>query len=54
MTEVCRRIIARGKACGDGTAARQKVNQLYESDANKFEVVRELAALLALAAAAAP
>ena len=54
MTEVCRRIIARGKACGDGTAARQKVNQLYESDANKFEVVRELAALLALAAAEAP
>lgn len=54
MTEVCRRIIARGKACGDGAGARQKVGQLYAADANKFEVARELAVLINLAAAETP
>lgn len=54
MTEVCRRAIARGKACGDGTAARQKVNQLYAIDADKAEVAAELAALIAIASADAP
>lgn len=54
MTEVCRRIIARGKACGDAAGARQKVGQLYAADANKFEVARELVVLASLAAAEAP
>lgn len=54
MTEVCRRIIARGKACGDGGAARQKVSQLYSMDANRHEVAQELAVLLIQAAAETP
>lgn len=54
MTDVCRRIIARGKASGDGGAARQKVTMMYEIDADKSEVVTELAALINTAAAETP
>lgn len=54
MTEVCRRIIARGKACGDAAGARQKVSQLYASDADKFEVARELVVLASIAGAETP
>ena len=54
MTEACRRVIARGKACGDGAAARQKVSQMYASDADKAEVARELVALFALASSETP
>ena len=54
MTEVCRRAIARGKACGDLASARKKVSQLYAMDADKSEVVTELGVLLNIAAADAP
>jgi hypothetical protein len=54
MTEACKRIIARGKACGDGAAARQKVGQMYEMDGNRLEVVQELVVLALQAAAEAP
>jgi hypothetical protein len=50
MPEEHRRWIARGKACNDLAAARQKVNQLYEADPQRHQAFRELADLAALAA----
>jgi hypothetical protein len=54
MPEDCRRLIARGKACGDVAAARKKVAMLYEADPGKRQVVRELIELMETAAAVAP
>jgi hypothetical protein len=54
MPESCRQIIARGKACGDLVAARQKVSSLYKADPEKREVVRELLGLITIASATAP
>jgi hypothetical protein len=54
MPEECRRLIARGKACGDVPAARKKVAMLYEADPDKRAVVRELIELMETAAAVAP
>jgi hypothetical protein len=54
MPEECRRLIARGKACGDVGAARKKVAALYGADPDKQVVVRELLALAETAAAVAP
>jgi hypothetical protein len=54
MPERCRRLIARGKACGDVGAARKKVAALYAADPERHEVVRELVDLLGIAAAEAP
>jgi len=51
MQEDCRRLIARGKACGDVAAARQKVSAIYAMDAEKFQVIDELMALVEIAAA---
>ena len=49
-----RRLIARGKACGDLAVAREKVAMLYEADPQKRLVVRELIELMETAAAVAP
>jgi hypothetical protein len=54
MPERCRRLIARGKACGDVPAARKKVAALYEADPQRREVIRELLELAETAAAVAP
>ena len=44
MPEECRRLIARGKACGDVPAARKKVALLYEADPERRVVIDELIA----------
>jgi len=54
MPEACKRLVARGKACGNVAAARQKVSALYQADADKSDVVRELVELVNLATAAQP
>ncbi len=54
MPENCRRIIARGKACGDVATARGKVAMLYEADPGRRAVVRELIELIQTAAAVTP
>ena len=50
MPAACREWIARGKACGDVPAARQRVSALYEADPGKRVVVRELMRLIDIAA----
>ena len=42
MAEAGRELIARGKACGDVKAAREKVAALYSADKDRQVVVREL------------
>ena len=54
MPERCRRLIARGKACGDVAGARKKVAALYAADPECHEVVRELVDLLGIATANVP
>ena len=54
MQEECRRLIARGKACGDLSAARRKVKELYDSDPNCMAVQRELLDLIEIATASTP
>lgn len=54
MPEAGKRLIARGKACGDGGAARTKTNALYQADHDCQEVARELIALIEIATAVAP
>ena len=54
MPEICRELIARGKACGDVAAARKKVSALYEADANRRMVVAELLKLLDIASSREP
>jgi len=54
MPARCREIIARGKACGDVSAARGKVAKLYEADHNRREVVAELLHHIDIAASEAP
>lgn len=54
MPEDCRRLIARGKACGDVAAARKLVAARYEADPQKREVVGELLELVQIAAAVTP
>jgi hypothetical protein len=49
MPADCREFIARGKACGDMKAARQKVFQRYQADAECREVIRELLHLIEVA-----
>ena len=50
MPAAGKELIARGKAAGDVGAARKKVSLLYEADVEKQEVVRELMALVDIAA----
>ncbi len=54
MPEECRKLIARGKACGDVGAARQKVAGLYQADMDQKIVLRELVELIDTASAASP
>ena len=54
MPSDCRELIARGKACGDGAAARRKVAALYEADPDRRVVVRELLQVIATASAVQP
>jgi len=54
MPDDCRRLIARGKACGDVPTARKLVAARYAADPGKREVVREILALVEIAAAVAP
>jgi hypothetical protein len=49
MSSTPRRLIAQGKACGDGTTARQRVSAFYEADQHR-ESTRELVDLAVLAA----
>jgi hypothetical protein len=49
-----RRLISRGKACGDVAAARTKVSALYEADADRLEVLRELIDCIEVAACTTP
>ncbi|MBI2432923.1 MAG: thioredoxin family protein [Candidatus Hydrogenedentes bacterium] len=54
MPADCRKLIARGKACGDLKKAREKVAALYQADPEKRAVVTELLELIDLAAATVP
>lgn len=54
MPEECRRLIARGKACGDVGAARKKVSALYDADPGCAVVAEELAALAEIAGCSEP
>lgn len=49
-----RELIARGKACGDVPAAREKVAALYAADKDRQVVVRELLAHFMIASCTAP
>lgn len=49
MPEVCRELIARGKACGDLKTARQRIVALYDADPPRREVIRELLELVDIA-----
>ena len=54
MPAADRVLIARGKACGDLGAARKKVGQSYQVDAERRIVVQELMALIEIAVCATP
>lgn len=54
MQDDCRKLIARGKACGDVGAARKKVSALYDADPEKRHVINELMTLIETAAAETP
>lgn len=50
----CRCLVARGKACGNVARGREKVTALYQMDAEKAEVVRELVDLVCTASCITP
>ncbi|MCB2155671.1 thioredoxin family protein [bacterium] len=54
MPHECRRIIARGKATGEGGKARERVSGMYESDPNCEIVVRELMEIIETATCLEP
>jgi hypothetical protein len=54
MPEACRESIARGKAAGDGVAARERVAALYAADEIKRTVVLELMRLIDIASSSRP
>ena len=54
MPAECRRLIARGKAAGDVSAARKRVSAMYQSDPNGEVVFRELLELVETAAVEVP
>jgi hypothetical protein len=54
MPAADRALIARGKACGDIGAARRKVGQSYQQDAERYTVVQELVDLIQTAVCASP
>jgi len=54
MPEACRKLIARGKACGDVGAARQKVAGRYAADPDLRIVLHELVELVETASCSSP
>jgi hypothetical protein len=54
MPAADRTLIARGKACGDVSAARKKVGMSYRQDAERILVVQELMALIEIAVCTTP
>jgi hypothetical protein len=54
MPELCRKLISRGKGCGDVGKAREKVGALYEAGVDRTLTVQELLDLIATAACSAP
>lgn len=54
MQEDCRRLIARGKACGDIAMARRHVKAIYDADPHMIAVQRELMDLIEIASATEP
>lgn len=54
MPDPSRELIARGKACGDVKAAREKVSAAYAADKDRQLVVRELLGRFMTAACTAP
>lgn len=54
MPEACKKLIARGKACGDVAAARKLVSEAYDADPELKIVVRELYDLVEIASAEKP
>ena len=54
MPEACRRLIARGKACGKAGEAREKVSANYNADPDCFKALEEILTCVETAAATAP
>lgn len=54
MPDMCREIIARGKACGDMSGARKKVSAIYEMDDGGRMVFEELTRLIQIAVSVQP
>ncbi len=54
MPELCKTLVARGKACGDVAAARKKVAVFYEADHNRRMVFEELLRLIDIAETSEP
>jgi len=54
MPDLCRELIARGKACGNVAAARKKVSALYEADPGGRMVITELLRILDIASCTEP
>ncbi len=54
MPALCRKLIARGKACGNLDLARKKVAAVYESDPNRRMTIEELVRLIEIASAREP
>jgi len=54
MPEAGRELIARGKACGNVPAAREKVSALYAADPDRRVVIRELTHLIDIASSLSP
>jgi len=54
MPEMCKTLIARGKACGNIAAARTKIAQFYLADTNRRMVFEELMLLIDIALTAEP
>ena len=54
LPHACRELIARGKACGDIPAAREKVGALYAADPDKRVVIEELMDLIDIASCTSP
>lgn len=54
MPDALREIIARGKACGDLGAARQRVSAMYQADPECCDVIRELLRLIDIASSVSP
>jgi hypothetical protein len=54
MPELCRDVIARGKACGDGKTARELVSAMYAAEEGRQIVVTELLHRITTACAERP